>query len=59
MHGGILSRKTESDIADMRRHNYEFVSVVVCNLYPFVEAISKPDVTIAKAVEEVRRIDFF
>ncbi|XP_022646889.1 bifunctional purine biosynthesis protein PURH-like isoform X2 [Varroa jacobsoni] len=53
VHGGILSRKIESDIADMRHQNYEFVSVVVCNLYPFVEAISKPDVTIAKAVEEV------
>jgi len=53
VHGGILSRKTDSDTADMRKQNYEFVSVVVCNLYPFVEAISKPDVTIAKAVEEV------
>ena len=37
----------------MRRQNYEFVSVVVCNLYPFVQAIAKPDATIAKAVEEI------
>lgn len=25
----------------------------MCNLYPFVEAISKPDVTNAEAVEQV------
>lgn len=53
VHGGILSRKIDSDIADMKRQNYQFVSVVVCNLYPFVQTISKPDVTIADAVENI------
>lgn len=53
VHAGILSRKIDSDLADMRRQSYEFVSVVVCNLYPFVEAVSKPNTTVAEAVEQV------
>ncbi|KAM7313067.1 bifunctional purine biosynthesis protein ATIC [Ixodes scapularis] len=53
VHGGILARKIDSDLADMNRQGYEFVSVVVCNLYPFVEAISKPNTTVAEAVEQV------
>lgn len=53
VHGGILSRKIDSDLADMQRTGYQFVRVVVCNLYPFVEAISRPDISIAEAVEQV------
>ena len=53
IHGGILSRKLESDMADMRRQNYEYISIVVCNLYPFVETIKKANVTTADAVENV------
>jgi phosphoribosylaminoimidazolecarboxamide formyltransferase/IMP cyclohydrolase len=53
IHGGILSRKLEADMADMRRQNYEYISIVVCNLYPFVETIKNPDVTTAEAVENV------
>lgn len=53
VHGGILSRKIDSDLADMQRTGYQFVRLVVCNLYPFVEAISQPGTTIAEAVEQV------
>lgn len=53
IHGGILSRKLESDVADMKRQNYEFISIVVCNLYPFVETIKSENVTPADAVEQV------
>lgn len=53
VHGGILARKIDSDVADMERTNYQYVRIVVCNLYPFVEAISRPDTTIAEAVEQV------
>ncbi|KAL4720691.1 hypothetical protein ACJJTC_009939, partial [Scirpophaga incertulas] len=49
VHAGILSRLTESDQADMKRQKFDMISVVVCNLYPFVQTISKPDVTIADA----------
>ncbi|CAH2105463.1 unnamed protein product [Euphydryas editha] len=53
VHAGILSRLTESDQADMKRQKFDMISVVVCNLYPFVETVSKPDVTIADAVENI------
>ncbi|XP_046393476.1 bifunctional purine biosynthesis protein ATIC [Ischnura elegans] len=53
VHAGILSRTTESDKADMKKMNYEMIRVVVCNLYPFVDTVSKPGVTVAEAVENI------
>lgn len=54
VHGGILARKSvPSDMADMQRLGFQTVSMVVCNLYPFVEAVSKPETTISEAVEQV------
>lgn len=53
VHGGILARQTASDQADMLRQNYDYIQIVVCNLYPFVNTVSKPDVTIADAVENI------
>lgn len=53
VHAGILSRKTPTDKADMDRQGYEFVSIVVCNLYPFKKTISDPNVTVADAVEQI------
>lgn len=50
---GILAREIESDKADMKRQSYEYIRIVVCNLYPFVNTINKPDVTIADAVENI------
>lgn len=37
----------------MKRQNFEMISVVVCNLYPFVETISKPGVSLEAAVENI------
>lgn len=53
VHAGILSRMTPSDTADMAKQKYEMIRIVVCNLYPFVDTISKPEVTIADAVENI------
>ncbi|BFZ63431.1 bifunctional phosphoribosylaminoimidazolecarboxamide formyltransferase/IMP cyclohydrolase [Saitoella coloradoensis] len=53
VHGGILARDIDSDRADLAANQIEKVDFVVCNLYPFVETISKINVTIAEAVEEV------
>ncbi|XP_071444147.1 bifunctional purine biosynthesis protein ATIC [Hetaerina americana] len=53
VHAGILSRTTESDKADMKKMNYEMIRVVVCNLYPFVDTVSKPGVTVPEAVENI------
>ena len=41
VHGGILARVTAADEADLKRQNYDYIQVVVCNLYPFVDTVSK------------------
>ncbi|XP_061391231.1 bifunctional purine biosynthesis protein ATIC [Musca vetustissima] len=53
VHGGILARLTPSDQADMQKQNFDYINLVVCNLYPFVNTVSKPDVTVADAVENI------
>lgn len=53
VHAGILTRNIESDVADMKRQEFEFIQIVVCNLYPFSATIAKPDVTLADAVENI------
>lgn len=51
IHAGVLSRAT--DEAEIKKHGYEFIQIVVCNLYPFENTVAKPDVTIADAVENI------
>ncbi|KAF4610851.1 hypothetical protein D9613_006633 [Agrocybe pediades] len=53
VHGGILARNIESDEKDLQAQGISPISIVVCNLYPFTETISKPGCTLADAVEEV------
>lgn len=53
VHGGILARDIESDEKDLHAQGIEKVDFVVCNLYPFKETISKVNVTIPEAVEEI------
>jgi phosphoribosylaminoimidazolecarboxamide formyltransferase/IMP cyclohydrolase len=50
---GILSRLTESDEKDLTKMGYSMIRIVVCNLYPFVDTVAKPNVTIADAVENI------
>ncbi|KAF5351529.1 hypothetical protein D9758_007231 [Tetrapyrgos nigripes] len=53
VHGGILSRNIPSDQQDLRVQGIAPISIVVCNLYPFTSTISKPECTVADAVEEI------
>ncbi|KAK0084414.1 hypothetical protein PV325_007080 [Microctonus aethiopoides] len=53
VHAGILARLTESDQADLKKQNYENIRVVVCNLYPFVKTINKPNIVVEDAVENI------
>ena len=54
IHGGLLGRR---DLADhmqaMKEHNIAPIDFVVVNLYPFKETISKNDVTLADAIENI------
>lgn len=53
VHGGILARLIPSDLKDLKDRKIELIRLVVCNLYPFVETISKPDVSLENAVENI------
>ncbi|THU99102.1 bifunctional purine biosynthesis protein ade10 [Dendrothele bispora CBS 962.96] len=53
VHGGILSRNIPSDQEDLKAQGIALISIVVCNLYPFTSTISKPNCTLADAVEEI------
>ncbi|KIM34523.1 hypothetical protein M408DRAFT_19418 [Serendipita vermifera MAFF 305830] len=53
VHGGILARSIPSDLKDLEDANIAPISIVVCNLYPFTETISKPGCSLADAVEEI------
>lgn len=55
VHGGILARHTPSDEGDMTARGYDFIDLVVCNLYPFKQLLAKKGaaLTIPEAVEEV------
>ncbi|KAF7976356.1 hypothetical protein HWV62_6905 [Athelia sp. TMB] len=53
VHGGILARSIPSDEADLKAQSIDPISIVVCNLYPFTDTISKATCTLADAVEEI------
>jgi len=53
VHAGILARETDSDKADMDNQGFDFVKLVVCNLYPFVKTVAKEGVQIEDAVENI------
>lgn len=54
IHGGILAvRDNPEHIKQMEENNIKPIDMVVVNLYPFKETISKPDVTLEEAIENI------
>ncbi|MBI2757595.1 MAG: hypothetical protein HYX49_02860 [Chloroflexi bacterium] len=53
IHGGLLARPTESDHNELLAFGWDYIDLVVVNLYPFEETIAKPDVTYADAIENI------
>lgn len=53
VHAGILARNLESDEKDLAEQSIDKVDYVICNLYPFKDTISKINVTVPEAVEEI------
>jgi len=51
--GAILARRSEEHLAELARHEMAPIDVVVCNLYPFVETVARPDVAEMEAVEQI------
>jgi len=52
--GGILYRREiKKDVLDAKKYNIPPIDMVVCNLYQFKEAISKPGITLEEALEMI------
>ncbi len=54
IHGGLLSRRSNpKDMEDIKKHDIKPIDMVVVNLYPFEETVSKPGVTFEEAIENI------
>jgi phosphoribosylaminoimidazolecarboxamide formyltransferase/IMP cyclohydrolase len=54
IHGGLLARRDDPEhVAQMAAHGIGPIDLLVLNLYPFVETIARPGVTLAEAVEQI------
>ena len=52
IHGGLLGRRGVDD-AVMKKHGIEPIDLVVVNLYPFEQTVSRPDCTLTEAIENI------
>eukprot|EP00834_Sanchytrium_tribonematis_P000243 NODE_5_length_72347_cov_1.339331.p11 type:complete len:587 gc:universal NODE_5_length_72347_cov_1.339331:22600-20840(-) len=53
VHGGILARSIDSDNNDMKTRGYDYIDIVVCNLYPFQKTIASENIDLSEAVEQI------
>jgi phosphoribosylaminoimidazolecarboxamide formyltransferase/IMP cyclohydrolase len=54
VHGGILARRDRPDhMEELARSEIPPIDLVCVNLYPFVETVSKPDVALDDALENI------
>ncbi len=54
IHGGILAdRSNEKHMSEISSSGIKLIDMVVVNLYPFKETISKADVTMEEAIENI------
>jgi len=54
IHGGLLGKRdNKKHLKEMQEHGIEPIDMVVVNLYPFEETISKPDVSFHEAIENI------
>lgn len=54
IHGGLLGLRSNPDhVRVMQQHGIENIDLVVINLYPFKQAISKPGCTLEEAIENI------
>jgi len=54
IHGGILAQRgNPAHDLDRNANDIGLIDIVAVNLYPFKETVSKPDVTLADAIENI------
>ncbi|MBU6436410.1 MAG: bifunctional phosphoribosylaminoimidazolecarboxamide formyltransferase/IMP cyclohydrolase, partial [Betaproteobacteria bacterium] len=54
VHGGLLGRRDlPAHVQAMREHGIEPIDLLVVNLYPFREAVARPECTFEEAIENI------
>jgi phosphoribosylaminoimidazolecarboxamide formyltransferase/IMP cyclohydrolase len=54
IHAGLLARRDSPEhLAELAEHGIDPIDLVAVNLYPFVATISRPNVTLADALENI------
>lgn len=54
IHGGLLARRDIPEhMKQVEEHNIGLIDMVVVNLYPFEKVVSKPEVSIEEAIENI------
>jgi phosphoribosylaminoimidazolecarboxamide formyltransferase/IMP cyclohydrolase len=54
VHGGILARRDlPRHLSQLRQNGIELIDMVVINLYPFVETVTKAEVSLDEALENI------
>ena len=54
VHAGILARRdVDGDTTQLAEHGIDTIDLVAVNLYPFVETVTQPDVTLEDALERI------
>lgn len=53
IHGGLLARPTEADHQQLLDLGWDYIDLVVVNLYPFEETIAKPAATYEEVIENI------
>ena len=53
IHGGILAKRSDDQLAELAEHGIGQIDMVVVNLYPFEQTVADPDVTPATALENI------
>ena len=53
IHSGLLARPTAVDRAELVKLGWDYIDLVVVNLYPFEQTIANPQLTLADAIENI------
>jgi phosphoribosylaminoimidazolecarboxamide formyltransferase/IMP cyclohydrolase len=54
VHAGLLARRDRPEHMEaLRKHDLKEIDLLCCNLYPFVETVTRPGVSFEEAVEQI------
>jgi phosphoribosylaminoimidazolecarboxamide formyltransferase/IMP cyclohydrolase len=53
IHAGLLARQTPDDHKELIEMGWDYIDLVVVDLYPFVETITQANIQLEKAIEQI------